>query len=131
MATDNDATRRHNTFINGIEFINNHSDTVDKLYAAVMADIVTRSFDGTGWIVDTKNVDRTTVLVPIFTSETTKHGLPFAISKFDTKTSPASEPAEKHFTMTLAAMSDFHYAWTGDEMAYIDMVASAFFTQQQ
>jgi hypothetical protein len=123
------AETRETTFKDGAKFIE-HIDSVDDLYTAVITDIVNRSFVGIGWIVDTKKVDRTGVLAPIFADKNT-YGLPSAISKFDDQTSPASDPNPKAFSMTRVAMSDFHYAWTGDEMAYIDRVASALFMQQQ
>ena len=123
-----DAGKRKATFDDGEKFINNINGVSD-LYTAVITDITERSFKNAGWHIDTKVVNSTTVLVPV--RPTGNRDIIFAISQFDTITSPPSTGNSTPFPMISVAISDFHYAWAGDEMPYIDMVASALFMRQQ
>jgi len=123
-----DAGKRKATFDDGEKFINS-INRVDDLYTAVIADITERSFKDAGWHIDTQSVDRTTVLVPVRPRD--NRDTIFAISMFDTIAFPPPTADGSTFPMMYGAISDFHYAWAGEEMAYIDRVASALFMKQQ
>lgn len=131
MATK--AATRKKTFEDGAKLFG-HIDNVDKLYDAVMADITERSFASAGWTVRTNKFDTSKILAP-------KNGDDdrpiWIISTFDragVAHIAAATAANQNASTTHAAadleekqIGDFHRAWAGDEMAYIDRVASDLF----
>jgi hypothetical protein len=124
------ADTRRETFENGKGFLD-HIGTVDDLYIAVMTDITKKSFASAKppWIVSTKKFDTSNILAP----KTGNDGRPpLIMSGFDKpgieyqRTNNISIGAAVA-DLVVTPISDFHRAWAGDEMAYIDRLASTLF----
>jgi hypothetical protein len=124
------ADTRRETFESGKGFLD-HIGTVDDLYIAVMTDITKKSFVSAKppWIVSTKKFDTSNILAP----KTGNDGRPpLIISDFDKPgiehiraSNTSSTPSVANLVET--PIGDLHRAWAGDEMAYIDRVASTLF----
>jgi hypothetical protein len=122
--------KRKNTFEDGNGFID-HIGTVDALYNAVMAAITVRSFGSKKWSVRNNIFNTSEILVP----ELEASGRPpRMISEFDEagkayylSTSGSSSLSATSAKLASKSIGDFHLAWAGDEMAYIDRLASELF----
>lgn len=125
-----EAENRKKTFEDGKNFID-RIGTVDALYTAVMTDITVRSFGSKEWSVRNNIFNTSEILVPVLESGGRP---PLIISNFDEegKTYYLTATGSNNLSTTSATLAskpigDFHLAWAGDEMAYIDRLASKLF----
>jgi hypothetical protein len=129
--TDNAATIRKKIFEDGGNKFIKHIDNIDDMYTAVMADITSNSFASAdpAWSVSNNKFDTNHIMAPVLGT----NGVPpRIISNFDNDgvaQVKASSSTVAPMTVNLAEIPirDFHRAWAGDEMAYIDRVASTLF----